>query len=84
MPSDTIPADSCYKALFNMLGTPLSSAENVPGNMKTEDLETLLKSLFLPFPAHQPCFQLKQSARPLFPWLDTSIHVILNIDFSWF
>lgn len=59
MPSDTIPADSCYKALFNMLGTPLSSAENVPGNMKTKDLETLLKSLFLPFPAHQPCFQLR-------------------------
>lgn len=58
MPSDTIPAESCHEALFNMLYTPLSSAENVLGNVKTKDLEPILKSIFLPFPAHQPCFQL--------------------------
>lgn len=59
MPSDSVPADSCYEALFNMPYAPLSSAENVLGNMKAKDLETVLKSLFLPFAAHQPCFQLR-------------------------
>lgn len=59
MPSDTIPANSCYEALFNMLYTPLSSAENVLGIVKTQDLEAVRKALFLSFPAHQPCFQLR-------------------------
>jgi len=57
MPSDTILVDNCYEALFNMLYAPLSGAENVLGNMKTRDLETILKSLFLPFAAHQSCFR---------------------------